>query len=165
MDYEYEVRVYQTKSGKFPFVEWRKSLKDRRAAQIVRTRIDRISVGNFGDCKWIGDIGGEIMAPTVGYKELLLKELQDPDEAIGYLREALKDKDRRVFLIALRNVADAQGGVTRLARLAHVSREHLYDLLSNNGNPELLSLKAIVDALGFCLSLEKKTPARHKKAA
>ena len=44
------------------------------------------------------------------FKDYLLKKLQDPEFALDYLNEALEDEDQRVFLIALKNVLEAQGG-------------------------------------------------------
>lgn len=52
---EFEIRVYQTSSGKVPFDEWCHSLKDARAIDIIRARVARLRVGNFGDCKWVGE--------------------------------------------------------------------------------------------------------------
>jgi probable addiction module antidote protein len=60
-----------------------------------------------------------------------------------------------VFLLALRNVAEARG-MQRLAKAAHLNRESLYRMLSRNGNPELRSLNALLDALGLRLSVETK---------
>lgn len=48
------------------------------------------------------------------------------------------------------------GGLAVLAEAAHLNREHLYRMLSENGNPELRSLEAVLDALGFRLSIELK---------
>lgn len=47
------IRTYRTPSGREPFVEWLKGLKDRKARAIVHTRIARLKVGNFGDYKRI----------------------------------------------------------------------------------------------------------------
>jgi probable addiction module antidote protein len=89
----------------------------------------------------------------VTYHEDLINSLRDPHEAIAYLRAALDETDApEVFLVALRNVAEARG-MSKLAREAHLNREHLYDLLSKNGNPELSSLYAILSALGYKLSV------------
>ena len=41
-----------------------------------------------------------------------------------------------------------------MARKAGDYREHLDRMLSENGNPELRSLEALLDALGFRLSVE-----------
>ena len=46
---------------------------------------------------------------TKSYQEALLQALQNPQEAAEYLTAALEDGDSAVFLLALRNVADAQG--------------------------------------------------------
>jgi len=105
------------------------------------------------------------MKPSVSYKKFLMREMKNRERALGYLRAALEDKDQRVFLIALRDVAEAQGGLAQLARTAQLSREHLYDMLSRKGNPEFLGLQAVLDALGFKLSVESKKPRRLKKAA
>jgi putative addiction module killer protein len=38
-----------------PFSDWLASLKDARAVGIVRARLNRIRLGNFGDCKSVGE--------------------------------------------------------------------------------------------------------------
>ncbi|MGH9721330.1 MAG: type II toxin-antitoxin system RelE/ParE family toxin [Bryobacteraceae bacterium] len=38
-----------------PFRHWLRNLKDRRSAGIILARIDRVSLGNFGDCESVGD--------------------------------------------------------------------------------------------------------------
>lgn len=43
------------------------------------------------------------------YKESLLEDLKDPDEAAAYLTAALEDDSPDVFLVALRNVSEAHG--------------------------------------------------------
>ena len=52
--------------------------------------------------------------PTVPYRDLLLPRLQDPIEAAHYLTACLEEGDE-VFLIGLRNVVDAHGGMAHLA--------------------------------------------------
>lgn len=37
-----------------PFSDWLDSLKDARTIGIVRARLNRVRVGNFGDCKPVG---------------------------------------------------------------------------------------------------------------
>lgn len=44
--------IYTTKAGKVPFREWHESL-DRKARAVIRTRLDRVELGNYGDCKLI----------------------------------------------------------------------------------------------------------------
>lgn len=46
---------YQTISGNKPFGEWFASLKDRKTRSLVRIRINRLRLGNFGDCRHLGE--------------------------------------------------------------------------------------------------------------
>ncbi len=46
-----ELLRYLTESGKDVFGEWLEALKDARTKAKIVARIDRLSVGNFGDCK------------------------------------------------------------------------------------------------------------------
>jgi DNA-binding phage protein len=41
------------------------------------------------------------------FKKYFAKKLTDPDYAIAYLNKALADEDKRVFLVALKNVIEA----------------------------------------------------------
>jgi probable addiction module antidote protein len=96
------------------------------------------------------------MARARDYRDHLDESLVDDEEALAYLNAALAD-GAEVFLLALRDVARARkGGLPALAEAAHLNREHLYRMLSENGNPELRSLEALLDALGFRLSVELK---------
>lgn len=93
------------------------------------------------------------MKKSKSYKEHLLKRLQDPKEASTYLNAALDDEDPRVFLIALKDIAEAHGGISRLAQEADLNRESLYRTLSLKGNPRLQSLKAILHACNLDISI------------
>lgn len=90
------------------------------------------------------------------YEDVLDEDLKDPAEAAEYLDACLEDGDPEVFLLALRDVARAQGGVARLAEATQLNREHLYRILSENGNPELRSLEALLGALGLRLAVTSK---------
>jgi putative addiction module killer protein len=46
-----EIRHYVSRAGKDIFDEWLSALADRRAQAKIASRIDRLSAGNFGDCK------------------------------------------------------------------------------------------------------------------
>ena len=96
------------------------------------------------------------MPPSKPYHPELIKALRDPREAVEYLNAALEDGDPEVFLLALRDVAEAQGGVAEVAEAAKLNRENLYRMLSNRGNPELRSLDALLHALGFRLAIAVK---------
>ena len=49
------IRNYITSSGKEPFEEWLQSLRDRKARALIRSRINRLRMGNFGDAKALGE--------------------------------------------------------------------------------------------------------------
>ena len=96
------------------------------------------------------------MAKTRHYEDLLDEDLKDPTEALGYLNACLEDRDPDLFLLALRDVARARGGVAKLAEITDLNREHLYRMLSQDGNPEFRSLETLLDALGFRLAVAIK---------
>ncbi len=97
------------------------------------------------------------MARTRDYQEALLEALKDPEEAKVYLEVALEEyeEDKEAFLLALRNVAEAQGGLSALARRTNLNRQNLYRALSPRGNPRLHTIGAILHGLGFRLSVER----------
>jgi len=81
-----------------------------------------------------------------------------------------------VFLLALRDVAEAQCGLSRLATKANINRENLYRMLSKEGNPRLSSLSAVLQGLGLTLHVvpNRSYPAsssgtsassRHKRSS
>ena len=86
-------------------------------------------------------------AASAAYEEVLLEDLKDPEEAAAYLNVALEENDPSVFLLALSQVAQAQG-MASVARKAHVGRESLYKTLSENGNPELRTINRLLHAMG-----------------
>ncbi len=94
------------------------------------------------------------MARSRPYKDGLLKRLKDPEEAAAYLDAALEERDKDVFLLALRDVAEARlGGMSELAQQSGLNREALYRTLSSKGNPELSSLDKLLHAVGLRLAV------------
>lgn len=95
------------------------------------------------------------MERLIDYQENLIKILKDPRKALAYLNAALTDEDERIFLLALKNVLEAQGGdMTSLAREADLNRENLYRILSKKGNPKLTSIKSVLNAMGLELAVQ-----------
>jgi probable addiction module antidote protein len=93
---------------------------------------------------------------SISHDEATIRELRaDPKFAAEYLRAALEDSDEpSVLLIALRRVAEARGGVAKVARAAGIERESLYRALSARGNPRLSTLVAVTKAVGLKLTIE-----------
>jgi len=92
---------------------------------------------------------------TANYQEGLLKRLQEPGYASEYLNEALREGSQEVFMLALRDVAKAKG-ISVTARKANLNRETMYRMLSEKGNPNLSSLKKLLDTLGLTLTIGLK---------
>jgi len=80
---------------------------------------------------------------------------QDPAYALELLNGILEDGEQGELLIALRQMAKAFGGVQSLAKKANLNPTQLYRTLSEQGNPELRSLSAILKALGLRLVVER----------
>ena len=97
-----EVRRYLTGSGRDVFGEWLEGLREARTRAKVIARIDRLSAGNFGDCKSLGGGLWELridwgpgyrvyLALVGGERALLLcggdkrKQASDINRALEYL--------------------------------------------------------------------------------
>lgn len=93
---------------------------------------------------------------SISHDEAIVAELRkNPDFAAEYLRAALEDNDEpSVLLVALRRVAEARGGIAKVAKAAGVERESLYRALSVRGNPRLSTLVAVAKAVGLRLTVE-----------
>src|SRR5450755_1151016 len=87
------------------------------------------------------------------YRKDLVNRLKEPEYAAEYLAQVLAEKDRADFLIALKDVVEAGGGVGRLAGRVGLKRPSLYKILSKNGNPTLATLQEILKPLGLRVSI------------
>lgn len=96
------------------------------------------------------------MVKAKNYKEHLLQQLKSPREVAAYLNAALQDPDPHVFLLALRDIAEAKGGMSWLADESEMNRENLYRTLSIRGNPRFFSLLAVLDAVGLELMVHAR---------
>lgn len=85
--------------------------------------------------------------------------LKTQKDIVAYLNAALEDGEPAVLLEALRNVAQATGGMAALAKAAGVSRESLYRTLSRRGNPKIDTIMELLRALGLKLTVERKRAA------
>jgi len=91
------------------------------------------------------------------YNELLQKRLKNPKLAIAYLNEALRDENQNVFLIALKDVFEAQGeDVSDIAKKAHISRQSFYRMLSKKGNPRWSNITSLINAVGLQVQILPK---------
>ncbi len=79
----------------------------------------------------------------------LTAQLRDAELAVAYLNGALAAGDQAAFMLALRNVAKARGGVA-------LSRS-----LSESGNPELRTLTRILEAAGLVFLVVPRSRAKR----
>ncbi len=106
----------------------------------------------------------ERMAPSVPADADLRKELRDPVIAAELLNAAAAEDDPADFLFALRKVAEANGGIGSIARRTKLNRQQLYKTLSSEGNPEFRTLRAILAAAGFSLTVVPKETLKDRKS-
>jgi len=98
------------------------------------------------------------MARSKNYQDMLIESLKDPKEALAYLNSILEEchdcdeeESQKLLLLALNNIAQAQGGIAKLSKKSGLGRESLYKTLSPKGNPKLTTLTNVIHAMGFDL--------------
>jgi probable addiction module antidote protein len=93
---------------------------------------------------------------SVSHDEVMRRRLRaNPKFAAEYLKAALDDAEEpAVLLIALRRIAEARGGLAKVAKAAGIERESLYRALSARGNPRLSTLVAVTKAVELKLTVE-----------
>lgn len=125
--------------------QWLDSLRDAKTEAKIAARIARLAAGNFGDGKPLAE----------GVWELR----RDRALAIEYLKAAMEDTEEpQVLLLALRHVAEARGGIAKVAKAAGIERESLYRALSPRANPRLSTLFAVTKAMRLTLTVETAQP-------
>ncbi|MFA5075158.1 MAG: hypothetical protein WC436_03595 [Candidatus Babeliales bacterium] len=96
---------------------------------------------------------------SVSYHDELIMSLKNHDHAVAYLNAAIEEsfkgdkESQKLLLLALKNVAEAQGSITELAKRSNIRRESIYKMLSNEGNPYLQSFTSLLHAMGFSIRL------------
>lgn len=94
---------------------------------------------------------------SVPYEDDLYEWLQDPNNAAGYLTAILEEEDADTLLLALRDVAKAQGGMAAVAERAHIRRETIYKMLSDKANPAFKGIACILHGMGLELAVRPIT--------
>ena len=77
----------------------------------------------------------------------------DPEFAAHYLDEILSEGDPADLLVALRQLAQAFGGLSSVAKRAEVNSTQIYRTLSDGGNPSLNTMVAILKSMNLRLSV------------
>ncbi len=82
------------------------------------------------------------------FRKDLLADLADPRESARYFNAAAQDSEQ-MALVALRDIAEANQGMAKVAKDAGVAREAVYRMLSESGNPAYRNLSAILKSVGL----------------
>ncbi len=101
------------------------------------------------------------------FHEVFLEDLREhPEDIDVYLEVAIEDfeQERNIdaFLLALRTIVEAKDSIASLAKKTHLSRQALYKVLSPKGNPRLDTIWAILNALGYSLSIKPIASTRKR---
>ncbi len=104
------------------------------------------------------------MATSVSWQNVQRDYLRNRKNAKLYLQVAMEDYeqdgDMEMLSMVLREIADAQGGLAKLAARTNLSRQSLYKALSPKGNPTLSTLRLIFHNLGLQMKLVPIKPTR-----
>ena len=84
--------------------------------------------------------------------------LATEEHILYYLEAAMEGNDPKHIASALGDVARSKG-MSEIARKTGLGRQALYNALSENGNPTLETLMAVLNALGLELSVQPKKAA------
>jgi probable addiction module antidote protein len=103
------------------------------------------------------------MIRSLPYRDYLLETLGDPSQAAAYLNAAMEENNPELLLMALRNVAEAHGGIGVLSAAAGVNRQHVYRVLAKDGNPRLSTLASLLAAAGLKLTVDVASRGAGKR--
>lgn len=93
-------------------------------------------------------------------RDFVREQIKDHELAADYLNAAQAEGDSRSFLMALKDVVEVHGGLSKLARKTKLNRPNLHKMLSGKGSPKLETVIRVLDASGFELIVK----ARKKRA-
>ncbi|ELV2190967.1 DNA-binding protein [Salmonella enterica] len=99
---------------------------------------------------------------TVDHNVAMIEELRaDPEYANAYLANALEEINEPGglggFLVALRQVIEARGGISEAAKKSGLARQSIYRALSPNGNPTITTLAQLAAVAGLQFTISKSS--------
>lgn len=50
-----EIQIYRASNGREPFTKWLESIRDLKTQTRIQARLDRLEIGNLGDCRSVGE--------------------------------------------------------------------------------------------------------------
>jgi probable addiction module antidote protein len=81
--------------------------------------------------------------------------IETEEDVLTYLEIAMEGNDPKRIARALGTIARSHG-MTEIARKTGLGRQALYTALSENGNPTLETLTAVLNVLGLELTVQKR---------
>lgn len=104
--------------------------------------------------------------PIKSAEELNKLTFTDPKIAAEYLSavygECVFDGEFDAFLVAIRDLIQANSSMSKVANSAGIARQSLYQMLSEEGNPRLDNFASLIKAMGLQLRFE---PSETSQAA
>lgn len=101
----------------------------------------------------------KVKTPTSdSYQNYLVESLKDAEEAAAYIEAILEVENPEPQLLssALNDVIDARLRMNNLSDVAKLNWERLKQMLLNSSGAEIYQLVALLDTLGFKLSVNLK---------
>ena len=109
----------------------------------------------------------QVKSRGIPLDDFILEEWKDPKRAKFAMKVAMeefeKDNNVEILLDTLRLVAQAQGGIAKLARKAEVSRKAIHEALSADGNPRLRTFQSMLSGLGLRMSVKAASSEIHAR--
>jgi probable addiction module antidote protein len=101
------------------------------------------------------------------FNSLVVDDLSNDDELLEtFISTIIEDYhetgDLSAFLTSLKQVVEAKGGMTWLAKKTNLNRQHLYKALSEEGNPTIQSMSKILFPLGFQFYIGRVPQTEHE---
>lgn len=95
----------------------------------------------------------ELLVKDLKYLLLDIEKLKDSEYAAAYLNACLEEsfeaKDMRIFQLAVRDVVEANGGMSEISSKMEVSRESFYRSLFAKGKARFSTLVNAIRACGL----------------
>jgi len=96
------------------------------------------------------------------FESYLTDRLKDPEEASAFLKAAIteyeEDGNIEAFMLSLRYLTEAKGGISKLSQETNLNRQNLYKILTGKTSPKFETTVSIIKGLGYKINL---TPISH----
>ncbi|MFB2937469.1 hypothetical protein ACE1B6_19650 [Aerosakkonemataceae cyanobacterium BLCC-F154] len=102
------------------------------------------------------------MARSISYQEELIESIKDPLKAAAYIEACLEETDPEVLRLALKDIVEAHQRMNQLSEKAKLLYGKLDRMLSENKGEEIYCFNALLDTLGFQLTVTVKSNNKER---